>query len=100
MWVLPKKHSECFEKISQGEKENMAKAVYDAISNLNQTLKFPPFNWWIHTGPTKKDNCDDYYHWHMEIAPRVSKFGGYEMGSGIVIDVVSPELAAEFLKRE
>lgn len=99
MWVLPKKHSSCFENVTEVEQENMAKIVFEAITKLNNTLKFPPFNWWIHTGPTKKDNCDDYYHWHMEIAPRVSKFGGYEMGSGIVIDVVSPELAAEFLKR-
>ncbi len=100
MWILPKKHQSFFEKISAGERENMAKLVYELVSSLNKTLRFPPFNWWIHTGPTKKDHVEDYFHWHMEIAPRVSKFGGYEMGSGIVIDVVSPELAAQFLKKE
>lgn len=99
MWILPKKHQSFFENISDGERQNMAKAVYEMVSDLNKTLRFPPFNWWIHNGPTKKDHVDDYFHWHMEIAPRVSKFGGYEMGSGIVIDVVSPELAAEFLKK-
>lgn len=99
IWILPKKHSIAFEGISQGELENLAKIVYDCLSKLNSSLKFPPFNWWIHTGPTKKDHLGDFYHWHMEIAPRVSKFGGYEMGSGIVIDVVSPELAAQFLKK-
>ncbi len=99
MWVLPKNHTGHFEEISKGELENMGRIVYDVLSRLNSTLKFPPFNWWIHSGPTKKDHIDEYYHWHMEIAPRVSKFGGYEMGSGIVIDVVSPELAAEFLRK-
>lgn len=99
IWILPKKHMAFFEQISKSELENMAKIVYDSITKLNSALKFPPFNWWIHTGPTKKDHFGDYYHWHMEIAPRVSKFGGYEMGSGIVIDVVSPELAAQFLKK-
>lgn len=99
LWILPKKHTAFFEDISQGELVNMAKIVYDCLSKLNSTLKFPPFNWWIHTGPTKRNHIGDFFHWHMEIAPRVSKFGGYEMGSGIVIDVVSPELAAQFLKK-
>ncbi len=100
IWILPKKHSSCYEEISAGERENMAKLVFDILTKLNKTLKFPPLNWWIHSSPTKKDHLGDFYHWHMEIAPRVSKFGGYEMGSGIVIDVVSPERAAEFLKKE
>jgi UDPglucose--hexose-1-phosphate uridylyltransferase len=99
MWVLPKKHSPSFEAIDTQMLENLSKLVYDVVLKLNNAIKFPPFNWWIHTGPIKKDHVDDYYHWHMEIAPRVSKFGGYEMGSGIVIDVVSPELAAGFLKK-
>lgn len=99
MWILPKKHQLNFEEISTGERENMAKILYDVIEKLNKTLHFPPFNWWIHTSPSE-DHAGNFYHWHMEIAPRVSKFGGYEMGSGIVIDVVSPELAAQFLKKE
>ena len=99
IWVLPKKHKTSFATISAGERENMAKIVYELITSLNKTLRFPPFNWWIHTSPTKEDHIGEYFHWHMEIAPRVSKFGGYEMGSGIVIDVVSPELAAQFLKK-
>ncbi len=100
IWVIPKKHSAFFEDISEGELDNMGKIVYDCLSKLNKSLKFPPFNWWIHTGPTKRNHIGNFYHWHLEIAPRVSKFGGYEMGSGIVIDVVSPEMAAQFLKKD
>ena len=99
MWIMPKKHATHFETTSKEHLANLGKIVYEAITKLNNSLKFPPFNWWIHTGPTKEDHIDNFYHWHMEIAPRVSKFGGYEMGSGIVIDVVSPELAAQFLKK-
>lgn len=99
IWILPKKHCGHFEEITDTELSKLGMIVYEVLGMLNKTLKFPPFNWWIHSGPTKKDHIEEYYHWHMEIAPRVSKFGGYEMGSGIVIDVVSPELAAEFLKK-
>lgn len=102
MWLLPKKHQPHFEKITENEKQNMSKIIFEAITKLNNSLRFPPFNWWIHSAPVRENHLgdiDSFYHWHMEIAPRVSKFGGYEMGSGIVIDVVSPELAAQFLKK-
>lgn len=99
IWILPKNHESNFENITSDQLENMGKIVDDVLGKLNQTLKSPPLNWWIHSAPGNKNNNKDCYHWHMEIAPRVSKFGGYEMGSGIVIDVVSPELAANFLKK-
>lgn len=99
MWILPKKHLPHFEKISDAEQSALAEALHQAIKKLNKALNFPPFNYWIHTTPHHSEEASEYYHWHVEIAPRVSKFGGYEMGSGVVIDVVSPEVAAEFLKK-
>lgn len=99
MWLCPKKHAAKFETIDAKLQKSLAGALHEAISRLNKALNFPPFNYWIHTLPHHSDNHDELYHWHLEIAPRVSKFGGYEMGSGVVIDVVSPETAAEFLKK-
>lgn len=99
MWVVPKRHASNFEKISAEVQSKLADAMHEAIAKLNKALNFPPFNYWIHTLPHHSENEHDSYHWHVEIAPRVSRFGGYEMGSGVVIDVVSPEIAAEFLKK-
>lgn len=100
MWILPKTHQSRFEQISSVTQKSLAEAMYHALNKLNKSLNNPPFNFWIHTLPNHQQGAEDYYHWHVEIAPRVSKFGGYEMGSGIVIDVVSPETAANFLKKE
>lgn len=99
MWVMPKNHQSKFEEINETTQKSLANAMHEAISKLNKALNFPPFNYWIHTLPHHHGEAAEYYHWHIEIAPRVSKFGGYEMGSGVVIDVVSPEVAAEFLKK-
>lgn len=99
MWVVPKKHNSKFEEIDEVIQAALADAMQNAFRKLNKSLNNPPFNYWIHTSPHHHDEAKDYYHWHVEIAPRVSKFGGYEMGSGVVIDVVSPEVAAEFLKK-
>ncbi|AKM82442.1 TPA: galactose-1-phosphate uridylyltransferase [Candidatus Berkelbacteria bacterium] len=99
MWVVPKKHQPQFEKISAETQLQLADAMRNVLQKLNKSLNFPPFNYWIHTLPHHEAGASEYYHWHVEIAPRISKFGGYEMGSGVVIDVVSPEVAAEFLRK-
>jgi UDPglucose--hexose-1-phosphate uridylyltransferase len=100
MWVVPKKHSANFEKITDELQGQLASALHEAVKKLNKALNYPPFNYWIHTSPHHLEDAADFYHWHVEIAPRVSKFGGYELGSGVVIDVVSPEVAAEFLRKD
>lgn len=99
MWVVPKVHLSNFEKIDEAAQKLLANAMHEAIGKLNKALNFPPFNYWLHTLPHHSENFHDSYHWHIEIAPRVSKFGGYELGSGTIIDVVAPETAAEFLKK-
>lgn len=99
MWIVPKNHQAHFEEINAQTQKLLADAMHQAIGKLNRALNFPPFNYWIHSLPHHHSDNTDHFHWHMEIAPRVSKFGGYEMGSGVVIDVVSPEVAAEFLKK-
>jgi len=100
MWVMPKKHEPNFEQMSSETQDSLADAMQNAIKKLNKTLNFPSFNYWVHTAPHRQAGVCDHYHWHVEIAPRVSSFGGYELGSGVVIDVVSPEAAAAFLKKE
>lgn len=99
IWILPKTHQSQFEKISPATQKNLAEVMSTVFKKLNLALNNPPFNFWIHTLPHHYGENSNFYHWHLEIAPRVSKFGGYEMGSGMVIDVVSPEVAANFLKK-
>jgi hypothetical protein len=47
---------------------------------------------------SKKDEGEDYYHWHLQIIPRLTTPAGFEMGSGIYIDVSLPEETVQFLK--
>jgi len=97
-WIVPKRHSARFETATNKEKSNLAATMKGVLSKLYRVLHDPPFNFYIHTAPKRLDHTSIFYHWHIEILPRLSKFGGYELGSGMVIDVVSPEHAAEFLR--
>lgn len=97
VWVLPKLHSAHFEDEKDEILPELSKVMRSVIAKIGKTLERPALNFFLHDLPTTLDRAD-YYHWHIEIAPRVSTYGGYELGSGTVIDVMAPEDAAEFLK--
>jgi UDPglucose--hexose-1-phosphate uridylyltransferase len=51
----------------------------------------------IHSSPIQ-DNTNDYYHWHLELMPRLTKIAGFEWGTGFYINPTPPEEAAQFLR--
>lgn len=51
-------------------------------------------NLWIRTAPRGTEE----FHWHLDIAPRVGTRGGFELGTGVDINVVPPERAAAELR--
>ncbi len=96
-WVLPKSHAAQFEEISESEIGELAHALRTTIGLLDAALSDPPLNYFIHTSPSTIEDAA-YYHWHVEIAPRLGTYGGYELGSGMIIDMMSPEVAAGHLR--
>ncbi len=97
-WVMPKIHSGHFENINKTTRKSLCNIMRKVLGMINETLKNPSINFWIHCLPTTYEDTK-HYSWHIEIAPRVSRYGGYELGSGVVIDVVSPEKAAAYLRK-
>lgn len=97
IWVMPKKHSPYFERITDDEKFQLAEVMQKAMQALYKGLGDPPYNFYIHTSP-----CDgkDYlsYHWHIEILPHTANWAGFELSTGVEISTIQPEVAAEFLR--
>ncbi len=67
------------------------------LGKLEAALNDPPYNYIIHTAPFDSNELA-HYHWHLEIFPRLSRVAGFEWGSGVYINPVLPEQAAEFLR--
>lgn len=42
--------------------------------------------------------AESSFHWHLEICPRTSVPNGFELGSGLAINTISPEKAAEQMR--
>ena len=47
--------------------------------------------------PCDEDDGEEF-HWHLSISPRLTIAAGFEMGTGIYINVTPPEVAAEYLR--
>lgn len=97
VWVLPKNHQAHFETETDEIIESLSAIMKKVTTRLGGVLHRPALNFFIHDLPTSIEQAD-YYHWHVEITPRVSTYGGFELGSGTIIDIIAPEDAAEFLR--
>ena len=60
-------------------------------------LENPAYNYILHTSPFREED-NEYYHWHIEIMPKLTKVAGFEWGSGFFINPTPPEEAARFLR--
>ena len=54
----------------------------------------PELNLWVRNGPPGAE----HFHWHVDIAPRLTVRAGFELGTGIDINVYPPERAAADLR--
>jgi UDPglucose--hexose-1-phosphate uridylyltransferase len=97
-WVLPKRHAPRFENIEPMEIHDLASIFKDVLGRLDKGLNYPDYNYYIHTAPFGSE-CDPFFHWHIEIIPRLIPRTGLEWGSEIYINSTPPEDAARFLRR-
>ncbi len=54
----------------------------------------PELNLWVATAPRGAED----FHWHVDIAPRLTVKAGFELGTGVDINIYPPELAAADLR--
>ncbi len=96
-WILPKQHSSRFESNGTANFPALAQILKDVLTKMKLALGAPPYNFVLHTSPIN-ENCENYYHWHIEIMPKITKLAGFEQGTGFYINFISPEDAAETLR--
>lgn len=94
-WIMPKRHTTSIEFLNGEEMNSFAGILKNILMRLNSLLNYPSYNFYLHISPEKED-----LHFHLELCPRVSKFGGFELGSEIVINIMPPEIAAEHYRRK
>jgi UDPglucose--hexose-1-phosphate uridylyltransferase len=72
-----------------------ARLLHDVLSRLGATLgALPPLNMWVRTAPRDAER----FCWRIEVMPRLAQLAGLEIGTGVHLNVLAPEDAAERLR--
>jgi UDPglucose--hexose-1-phosphate uridylyltransferase len=96
-WLLPRSHGARFEDASRQQYEGLARMLKTLLARMEKVLERPAYNMIVHSAPFTEE-ARDYYHWHVEIIPKLTRTAGFEWGSGFYINPTSPEEAAEVLR--
>jgi UDPglucose--hexose-1-phosphate uridylyltransferase len=91
-WIMPKIHHSNMLAMSEKEKKDLAEVLRVSLGGLRNIVNDPPYKFGFHSLIDEK--ATDYYHWHLEVYPRLSIWAGFEKSTGMFINVISPEDAA------
>jgi UDPglucose--hexose-1-phosphate uridylyltransferase len=72
-----------------------APMLHDALARLTRRFgTSPPLNLWVRTAPSGAE----HFCWRIDIVPRLTQLAGLELGAGVNVNIVAPELAAAELR--
>lgn len=91
VWILPLRHVDNITDLNEDEKRSWAKIMRFLLKKIGQLDL--PYNFYFHQVINDNDQ-----HLYMKIVPRGSIWAGVEIGSGLIINPISPEDAAEFYR--
>jgi UDPglucose--hexose-1-phosphate uridylyltransferase len=96
-WIAPKKHEANILAFDPRKTSAFAKVLKASLKALKDVVNDPPYNYGFHLALDK--DAADYYHWHLEVYPKLSIWAGFEISTGTYINTVTPETAAESLRQ-
>lgn len=96
--ILPKNHQASFGELSDEHLVDFAAVLRTVLRKLYFGLKSPDYNFAIITAPHYQQG-EPHFHWHLRILPRLTTPAGFEMGTGMFINVSLPEENAQFLRQ-
>ena len=93
--IVPTRHDLHLQDADDDSLKAIGRALRDATAFLNQALGDVAYNVGFHTAPHSHEG---EYHWHVHIWPNLVTQAGFERGTGVLINIVPPEQAAETLR--
>jgi UDPglucose--hexose-1-phosphate uridylyltransferase len=95
MLLVPRTHEGHLYAADDEDLAATGRSVQLALASLRDRLGDVAYNVMFHSAPFRT-TAD--FHWHVHVVPKISTRGGFEMGSGVLINVVPPERAADDLR--
>lgn len=87
VWLLPRRHEPSFNGLHTAELDSLAVILKKIAAKLDsETISFNFF--------LQESLPGQNHHFVLKVEPRTTKWGGAELGVGVIINPVSPEYAA------
>ncbi|MEM3673008.1 MAG: galactose-1-phosphate uridylyltransferase [Candidatus Bathyarchaeia archaeon] len=96
-WIIPKRHQITLLEMTQAEVKTFAETMKTCFKALKELVNDPPYNYGFHTVVNK--DAREHYHWHLEVYPKLAIWAGFEKSTGVYINTVTPETAAETMRK-
>ncbi len=94
--LIPRDHDLHLTDSSDAILRAMGVAVRDSLLALRELHGDVAYNLVFHTAPHHYNGA---YHWHVHLFPKLVTTAGFERGTGVMINIVPPEDAAEQLRK-
>lgn len=98
--ILPLAHCHDFCDATTEDLQDFAFILHQTMRRLHAVLGSLQYNFFLHSSPHDDSGVskNKAFHWHLEICPRTSIPTGFELGSGLFVNSLAPEVAAEKLR--
>ena len=101
--IYPRRHVHDFTAETADVRRALACVLKRTLGRLSDVLGEAPYNLILQSAPNvvepaARQRVASAYHWRIEIIPRLARLAGLEWATGMTINTVSPEMAAERLR--
>ncbi len=93
--IIPRTHGSHLNTTNPRDVAGVGRAVREAIIRLESLLGQISYNIVFHSAPYRSSGT---FHWHVHIIPKLTTRAGFELGTGVMINIVSPETASIHLR--
>jgi UDPglucose--hexose-1-phosphate uridylyltransferase len=96
-WIAPRQHAAAFADVDDALLHQFADTLAAVLRALRRAAGDILYNYVLYSAPAGEESAP-YFVWHLQLVPRLSTPAGFELGTGIAVNPVLPEHAAEQLR--
>jgi UDPglucose--hexose-1-phosphate uridylyltransferase len=95
MLIIPRAHEAHLQDADPADLNAVGRVIRSALYGLRERLGDVAYNIVFHGAPFRSDG---EFHWHVHLLPKVTTRAGFELGTGVPINICPPEAAANELR--
>jgi UDPglucose--hexose-1-phosphate uridylyltransferase len=95
MLIIPRVHEPHLHRATTTDLTSIGQAIRTALMALRDRVGDVAYNVVFHAAPF---HSAGQFHWHAHLLPKVATQAGFELGTGVPINICPPETAASELR--